>query len=589
MSNDEVIRKLLNFVRIKKDNLQVFTPDREWIDLTLWREDLNKFSSYRHNNVSTTELITKLRDYFYKTFYLTGEIEIIKYGVHGSLDKITPNVDSLSDQSDRPRSNDFAVLIENTNRQIVLIEQDNLRLKAEQGEYITDKATQHPVIVQLAEFSYRTKEPTDVDSDGSPDYYWTDCTQRGFNNQDRYARFYFNPIPGYEEQIADALLQLLDFYSVSFTLKFLCPGKSEYQCDRIVLYVSVGHCNITSWIVRSVYLNFKALLRDKLPLFVKQLSPMHGIGFAEDPFVDESFGESRCTWLAFSIVEYFLQSDSSQRTIPLPADQIIDDMVKQQNIKNISLLHLNQETFYKPYPYNFEIFRDSLESAFNLTPLLNEPQIVANFICREAIWTDANTCTWVNATPNRQFDPVYSPVKLDWETGRLGIILFLYVLNKYVSNALYSHVINCSVIDLKAEILKADARNQEYLLALFEYSPMISDSLDQRLTLEKANKQNFQVKDELFRDKVPTEDREVYEFLLDFLKRDLQKPTQLSAVFLECLKNITDKSRLYWTNYMGFNDFMPGMNGLALTGFSYLLSCDPMLPRVPVETLLTEP
>ena len=587
MTNDEIISNLLSFVRVEEDNLEVLLAETGWISVLNWDDNDNesKFSTYRLDSKDTVKLVTKLQEYFYHTFYLFGRV---------NLQPPTPIRPSPQPPfrdiplTNRPKLIDTATLIR-AESGTLLVEQDTVTFKLLPGEYIIVGANRVQILNQILQ----------KDTPDSKGFLWTDAIlpPSSISAHNQYIRFYFNVYPDQAPAIAHRLIAQLDLYKVPFQLKYLDPDILTGQCDRIVLYVPQNQYVVVAWIILRIYADIEPYLLNELPLFVLPLQPLHGVGFAEEPFADESFGESRCGWLAYAVVKWAEGLPPTSSAKP-PADRIIADIIEQRELTNLTNFHLNPKSFY---PYNFDIFKSTLPDKALIQSRSHWLQCavyIANFLCREVIWISPGKCIWMGTRQDGRGNPVYLPQSDDWERGSLGPVLFLFTLQKYIDDPLYSYVVEHMISDLKKELQKTDPTIQNALLKVYNYKKRFTllslfykikmFIVDSRLTERKLKEQPAPIL-KVIREKPPSDDREKYKDLIQTVKKVERKPLQQPIEFYRILRDIHENARAYFTNEKGWNDFFPGMNGLALIGFSYLLAYDPMLPAIPVGSLNTEP
>lgn len=603
MTNDEIIRRLLKFVRYEKGVLQISTEQNQWIDLSSWKVEQNKFSVYRLDLIDWADQFVKLRDYLYRTFYLIGRTDL------SPVDENTPPPDLLIPPLptlDRPELNNKALLppaTPNPNKDgSQIVEQDTIRFSLSPGKYFLtgDMEGDNPIYQFFSEHLL-TDETDNTKSDGRR---WTDSIQRGYDTEDQIIRFYLNPYPDLAQTITYQLIIQLDAYKIPFQLKYYDPNVEEVltYCDQIVLYVPQRQFALVAWILFRIYNQYQQFLRSRLPLFVKPLLPLQGIGFAEEPVADESFGENRCGHIAHAVIKWAAGSSTDTSAYP-PADQMIADIKSQQNNEDLTKFHLNPGSFY---PYDFDIFKPipAQPRQDSSSPYLKGAMAIANFLAREVAWISPKQCTWMVAH-EVDSNPVYGPISNDWEKGFLGPLLFLHTLNKYVNDPLYAYILTCALpkTDLRRELAKTDPSIRDGLLNVYDYmeksscsfrrwfrNKMYSSNLepvDKRSIIQYLS--NLSITQESLQiHKGPSRGQKMYMSLLCAIKKSNQASTPLPKEFWEILQSIYTNSHAFITNVKGWNDFFPGMNGLALVGFSYLLAYDPRFPPIPVGNLSKE-
>ncbi len=122
-------------------------------------------------------------------------------------------------------------------------------------------------------------------------------------------RFYFNCTPDGAVALVDHFTRELNRCQVPFRLKCLNERANFDRRDAAVLYVAKRYFPITSRIVTDLPEPFWSQLQAGVPLFCKTLAP--GIGLAEDPGWNTSFGLHRCTLLAETILDAWKRGEQT--------------------------------------------------------------------------------------------------------------------------------------------------------------------------------------------------------------------------------------------------------------------------------------
>ena len=568
MNNREIISKLLGYVRYNYGVLQVAT-EKGWISLSEWNKNANQFSSFRLQSISKSEQTRLLRDYFYYTFYTSGSFDFI------SLPETKYVIDTLPNTF----PNDRCKPVEEVYFQKLLftgeavVERGAARYIVQPGDFVLNNGLPGEVIK-----TFNQDPRTDQAESDHTNWLYSDSMQPGFNFEDQYIRFYFNSFPDQATSIARLLIDQLDSYGVQFQIKHLSADHEPDRCDRIVLFVPQKQFVVVASAVIHVYDICKPHLRDRLPLFVKPL--FAGIGFAEEPFGRESFGESRCSWISLALLQWVshLPAGSSGRP---NANDITETILTLQGIGHLDHIYLNPGSYY---PYNFEIFnikpgiQERVPTRSNLW--LRGAVKIANFLCREAAWITPEKCIWIGASRDNNSETFYAPLSGDWQNGLLGPVLFLIAIEKYVNDPLYKYVANRASPDFQY-ILAGDSVCNGASRDIFEYRPTIgADNVNRDIELEGERPGVSQVATNGADFK---NDRDNYLCLQSFVMKTGNHQVMHPEKFYDILRYIQHNATAFATNEFGTNDLVPGMNGLSLVGFSYLLAYDPQFPRLPVE------
>ncbi|GAA4396758.1 hypothetical protein GCM10023187_05260 [Nibrella viscosa] len=581
---EKIIRELLTFVRVRDGELEVAIAPNQWISLSSWCSANSEFSLFRLESGDTVEDINKLKEYFYQTFYVLGRSDLTPVADQPSSPGPPLRTYSLKK---RPEQNKVAYLKnpEKLTTGEALVEQNTDRFTVAPGSYLDNKLSKDKTIL-LFNHIPRTNIPEDH-------YVFSDSIQPGFAFENQFIRFYFHPYPDLAESVTNLLITHLDAVNVHFLIKYLPSNKDPNRCDRIILYLPQRQFVTGSWTILQIYPFIRDHLIDRLPLFTKKI--LSGIGFAEDPVVDESFGEMRCSWLAEVIIAWALTLPSGTTGIP-PADLLIDALKKAQKINDLETIHLTPGSFYQ---YDFNLFSGNdlvrPKSAFTSFWLQGAIE-VADFLCREVAVLTAQKSVWIGAKPNNQDIPEYEQLKKDWERGFIGPALFLFVLNKYIDNPFYHYIIERTAPNLKATLSDTEPLLCTQLLAVYNYPnkhpilSMLHRYILYLLNLIRNKKMPCiapeHVEAALHINGLPPGDgMYVYRCLCLIMTETVRRPRWRPKKLYQTLKQIQEKKNVFEINERGWQDLMPGMNGLALVGFSFLLAHDPLLPPVPIGNL----
>ena len=85
-----------------------------------------------------------------------------------------------------------------------------------------------------------------------------------------------------------------------FRLKVINDASAFDRCDAGVIYLAKSDCANNLGLVFDLYRAVRPHLKAGVPAFTRCLAP--GLGFAEDPPGDESFGQHRCRLLADGMI-----------------------------------------------------------------------------------------------------------------------------------------------------------------------------------------------------------------------------------------------------------------------------------------------
>jgi hypothetical protein len=118
---------------------------------------------------------------------------------------------------------------------------------------------------------------------------------------DDTVRVYWHIAPTGAERLVGMMTRQLNRAGIGFQLKVLSEPLRYHRTDPAVLYLARGDYPRAVPILRTVHDDVGAWVRSSVSLLVKRLAP--GVGLAEDPGDDSSFGEHRGRLLAGILAE----------------------------------------------------------------------------------------------------------------------------------------------------------------------------------------------------------------------------------------------------------------------------------------------
>jgi HopA1 effector protein family len=289
--------------------------------------------------------------------------------------------------------------------------------------------------------------------DGKDSFFWIHgkTHTNDFNDLPQILRFYFNL-----KTDSDAIINLrediqtvFDDWGVPFSFKYLSKYDSFCRADSGVLYVSQKYFEIALWLVAQIYHENKNSLIDSTPLFTYQIAP--GLGFAEDPERNDgkSFGDTRSLQLAEAIY------DNTNEDLEIDKDKLIESLHDYGII--LGRTHLNENSRYY---YNFNEFGEYLKIIPNYinhikhivtiySDFRDAAYNIAQQICKEAIWSEDGTCTWISVKNVKGKPPQYGFINHSLNHGNAGIALSLALINSVRSDYFLEKTIHgalCKII-----------------------------------------------------------------------------------------------------------------------------------------------
>jgi hypothetical protein len=113
-------------------------------------------------------------------------------------------------------------------------------------------------------------------------------------------RLYFNVNYTHAIDFIESLLERLNFYKISFTLKIATRAEDYSRCDTAILYIPARMFQLVATVMSLWMVQNKQFLLADVPFFTKPLA--RGVGLAEDPGAQGSFGSDRCELVAGAIL-----------------------------------------------------------------------------------------------------------------------------------------------------------------------------------------------------------------------------------------------------------------------------------------------
>lgn len=123
-------------------------------------------------------------------------------------------------------------------------------------------------------------------------------------------RLYFSVDSVHIGTVLNEVATILDRLAVKYSLK--CPLRSSDYCrvDTLILYLEKDSWESAAPTICAFASSLEVYLRDSVPPLTLKIA--QGVGFAEDPGGSESFGQSRCRYLASAVLEIIKHPDASR-------------------------------------------------------------------------------------------------------------------------------------------------------------------------------------------------------------------------------------------------------------------------------------
>jgi hypothetical protein len=120
-------------------------------------------------------------------------------------------------------------------------------------------------------------------------------------------RVYWNVMTGGAEHLLSLITETLNAAGITFKFKSMGDPEGYDRTDAAVLYLPRGDWQNVSTLASSVYAEVRPWMRTNVSSYVFRLAP--GLGLAEEPGGDFSFGEHRSTLIADALVSEHGSSD----------------------------------------------------------------------------------------------------------------------------------------------------------------------------------------------------------------------------------------------------------------------------------------
>jgi len=247
-------------------------------------------------------------------------------------------------------------------------------------------------------------------------------------------RFYWNlSVEGAVRFIRDTTTTL-NQANLPFKLKVLNDPNLFMRSDTVVLYIRGSDYAAASEILSTIYPVVSSSLRQRTPVFTKQLA--RGLGLAEDPGQEESFGGHRCRILAEGMIRAYEQCKKSldERL------QIVEDCFAEAGITlEKPFLNPGSSDCYHFQPRLKQQARSlrskapALHTDSNATTFLQTAEQIGQQLSQEAIWHQ-DRCNWLGAEPQGRNRtglsiPTYKALGPVLYDGTSGVALFLAELH----------------------------------------------------------------------------------------------------------------------------------------------------------------
>jgi hypothetical protein len=240
-------------------------------------------------------------------------------------------------------------------------------------------------------------------------------------------RVYWNCMPAGAAQLVRLLSVRLNREEIPYRLKLVDNPAAFTRADAAVLYIEPERYDDVAPIVADVYPRMTPHLRAAVPALTLELAP--GLGLAEDPGGDESFGTQRCRLLAEGIIQAW-----EQRRHALEARVLVVAECFAEAGVSFEAPFLNPGSTAS---YAFTLGPGRAQRTGPRASLTIAEEI-GRQIVEHALWS-GERCTWLGALP---VDPQARGRTTTWETlpadlysGTAGVGMLLAELYRQTGDA----------------------------------------------------------------------------------------------------------------------------------------------------------
>jgi hypothetical protein len=244
---------------------------------------------------SQENIILQLSNLIYQKFYINStDLNLKKENLITKLKKANKSKNVLH----RGFTIDF--ILANGN---LIAQKDDFKILVKPGQYILLENVEPRLNQQIL-----IHKPHEI-YESENDFYFVYGTTLDDDFYEAKLRIYFNLSPNGMPLLVESVTTLLNQKNIPFTFKCLFETQKFGRSDSCVLYFDKRYFNDFKGIWQEIYLKIEQFLNPNIPLFTKRIQL--GVGLAENPKSNKSFGKERCTLIAQGIFESFNQPIST--------------------------------------------------------------------------------------------------------------------------------------------------------------------------------------------------------------------------------------------------------------------------------------
>jgi hypothetical protein len=249
-------------------------------------------------------LLYQLQSHLYSEFYIRGGVSQSVWSDPGSDADALSFVETLSVANEGTGCRESGWQVQAIGKDHLVVRRGNLDLWVRPEDYTApkDRALEPGSHVVL----HVPKELRGV----SPGYYMALSNQEDvYDEEQALVRLYWNLSAKGAAAFIGGATRVLNDAGLFFRLKVLNDPRAYNRCDAAVIYFRKSQHTAVMEQMAWVYSEVNAYLKPKTPMFTKVIAP--GVGLAEDPGSNESFGQHRCKILAEGMIRAYERSAKS--------------------------------------------------------------------------------------------------------------------------------------------------------------------------------------------------------------------------------------------------------------------------------------
>ncbi|MEM9454153.1 MAG: lanthionine synthetase LanC family protein [Myxococcota bacterium] len=306
------------------------------------------------------------------------------------------------------------------------------KVVVQRGEQVREVSPHEVVVVPGA--TGEVHVPAEVNSLAIQPGFWHvfGDANRGRSVDGLCFRLYFNTRAERAPALINALATALNRAKLPFTLKTQTSSAGYRRRDSTVLFVSIALRDLILAAVAPVIEAHRDALDDDVPLFSRKIAP--GVGVAEDPGRNESFGMNRSYLVAVGIWNAFA---AGVQDVKGRLDSI-RTVLREAGLDPIAPVNEAGSSYRYDLPPARELVRPVARGRVT-DDLVQGAYELGLQVAVGALWDD-DRCTWLRDTMepvNETFVPVTRAAGPDLYSGTTGVALFMACLHEQIAEPVF--------------------------------------------------------------------------------------------------------------------------------------------------------